>query len=433
MSLLFVVWTCVVGRASAEELAKVDFARDVQPLFNAHCIECHGAQQQRNGFRLDRRRDVLLGGTGTMIARGNAASSRLYLKLMGDQYGPQMPPAAELAQEEIDIIKAWIDQGASWPDELAGEAPPPVADPKATRMMQFLRDGNREQFRKLLREDAAVAKRAGPGGSTPLMYAVLYADADAVRLLLQAGADPNMRNESGATALMWAVDDMEKTRLLLGAGAEVNARSTDGRTPLLIATGYYGASPVVKLLLDQGADPSAKAASYRGMITPLRQASRLGDVEVLQILLARGGDIKSAGPFPLVEALNSDSAACAELLMKSAPPAALQQALLFVSPPFGSPGAFSDSRLVRQLIARGADVNAMDRAGRTLLMLTAYLDCMPVDTAKALLAHGADVNAKTADGRTALDFARQQGETPLVELLTQVKEFGRSTKDLGAI
>ena len=417
--LLLIIWSCVVGRASADELAKVDFARDVQPLFIAHCTECHGPQEQKNGFRLDRRRDALRGGTGTMIARGSAVTSRLYLKLIGDQYGPQMPPAAELAQEEIDIIKTWIDQGAPWPDELAGETPPTITDPKAARMMDLLRDGNREAFRKQLRGDPAIATLTGPGGSTPLMYAVLYADADAVRLLLESGADPNVRNEGGVTALMWAVDDLEKTRVLLTSGAQVNARSSDGRTPLLIATGYYGAAPVVKLLLDDGADPSAKAASYRGPVTPLRQAAQLGDAEVLRMLLERGADMKTAGPFPLIAALNSRSEACVELLMKSAPAEALQQALLFVSPPFGSPRALGDSSLVRQLIDRGADVNAKDRAGRTLLMLSAHLDSMPVDTVKVLIADGAEVNATTPEGRTALDFARQRGQTPLVELLTK--------------
>ena len=113
--------------------------------------------------------------------------------------------------------------------------------------MDTLREGNRSAFRKLLAMEPAAAKFQGVGGATPLMYAVLYADAEDVRLVLDAGADVNARNEVGATALMWAVDDLDKTRLLLRKGADPNARSDDGRTPLLVATSWSRSYEVVKL------------------------------------------------------------------------------------------------------------------------------------------------------------------------------------------
>ncbi len=45
------VAACGFSAAKAEEPANVDFARDVQPLFKAHCTGCHGPKQQKNGFR----------------------------------------------------------------------------------------------------------------------------------------------------------------------------------------------------------------------------------------------------------------------------------------------------------------------------------------------------------------------------------------------
>ncbi|HLW79234.1 MAG TPA: c-type cytochrome domain-containing protein, partial [Terriglobia bacterium] len=47
----------------AQAPAKVDFRRDVQPIFKTYCVGCHGPTQQMNGFRLDRRSDAMRGGT----------------------------------------------------------------------------------------------------------------------------------------------------------------------------------------------------------------------------------------------------------------------------------------------------------------------------------------------------------------------------------
>jgi ankyrin repeat protein len=413
-----VVWTCALGTAFAQDPVKIDFIRDVQPLFKEHCVECHGPKQQKNGYRLDRRRDAMRGGTSNMIGPGNSAASGLYLKLTGTRRGAQMPPAGPLSAEQIDVIKAWIDQGAVWPDDASGETASPPPDPGAVRMMELLRNGDRDAFRKMLREEPGAARRKGPGGSTPLMYAVLYGDAESVRLLLESGADPNARNEAGATGLMWAVDDLEKTRLLLKGGADAKARSDDGRSPLLIAARRFGSRDVVKLLLDSGASPSEKTHGIRGTATPLSEAAAAGDEAVLRLLIERGADVKGAGAVALGAALNAHDPRCADLLLKSADPETVKMALLLVAPPL-APGGFGDARTTTTLLDRGADAKARDREGRTALMLAAGADTLPVESVKALIEHGADVNAKDPDDRTALDFARQQGRTPVVDLLVK--------------
>src|SRR5260221_10433332 len=112
------------GAALAQGPAKIDFRRDVQPLLKAHCIGCHGPAQQMSNFRLDRRRDALRGGAIAVIAPWNSAGSRLYHKLTGTMYGPQMPPPGALQKEHIEEFKAWIDQGADLPDHASAEAPP---------------------------------------------------------------------------------------------------------------------------------------------------------------------------------------------------------------------------------------------------------------------------------------------------------------------
>src|SRR5579871_750422 len=220
--------TCVLASCGMlnAQTAKVDFKRDVEPIFRSNCYGCHGPIQQMNHFRLDRRMEAMRGGTIAVIAPGSSQSSHLYLRLISqDRIGAPMPPTGPLPKEQVEIIKNWIDQGAEWPDEVAGETPAPARDPRAARLMEALRAGDRQNFYKLLREDPKAVQTKGPGGSTPLMYAVLYGDADEVKKLLESGADPNARNDANATALMWATDDLQKMRLLLAHGADVNARS----------------------------------------------------------------------------------------------------------------------------------------------------------------------------------------------------------------
>lgn len=392
---------------------KVDFRRDVQPLLRQHCIGCHGPSQQMNGFRLDRRRDAMRGGTLAMIAPGNSQGSRFYLKLIGSQYGPQMPPTGALRPEQIDILKAWIDQGAEWPDEASGEEPTPPADPKAIPIMKALRDGDKQAVRRLALQHPKAGNLRGPGGTTPLMQAVLYGDADSVRLLLDNGADPNLRNDAGATPLMWAANDLAKTKLLLDRGADVNARSEDSRTALLIAAGHSGCREVVKLLLDKGADVSARSPGLGGDMTPLAEAARFADDGLLRFLIERGADTKTAGPGPLSYALYTQCEKCIDVLTEGAPREFIGMGAVFSAPPF------LDATAMERWLARGADINTKDPGGNTLLMLCASSDSLPVEAVKALISRGADVNAKNAEGRSAIDFAKLRGATPVVDILVR--------------
>jgi ankyrin repeat protein len=398
---------------SHQDPGKVDFRRDVQPLLRQYCIGCHGPSQQMNAFRLDRRRDAMRGGTIAVIAPGNSQGSRLYLKLIGNQYGPQMPPTGALRPEQIAVLKAWIDQGAEWPDDASGEEPPLPPDPKAVPIMKALREGDKQTFGRLALQAPKAGNLRGPGGTTPLMQAALYGDAASLRLLLDKGADLNLRNDAGATALMWAANDLEKTRLLLDRGADVNARSEDSRTALLIAAGRFGSRDVVKLLLDHGADIQAKSPGLGGDMTPLTEAARLPDEALQRLLIERGADLKAAGPGPLGYAQYTGCEKCIDLLAAGAGPEILSMGAVFSAPPF------LDATAIARWLNRGADVHTKDQDGNTLLMLAAASDSLPLESVKALITRGADVNARNTAGRSAMDFARLRGPNPVVDLLAK--------------
>lgn len=155
--------------ALSQSVSRGDFQRDVLPVFREHCLSCHGPSQQMNGFRLDRRGAALGGGTFPVLIPGSSATSRLYLKLIGTQFGLQMPPTGPLPQEAVNTIRRWIDEGAEWPDEVAGDVPPTPADQDATRFMEALRRGDSAGARRELTRNPRVARQRGPAGTTPLM------------------------------------------------------------------------------------------------------------------------------------------------------------------------------------------------------------------------------------------------------------------------
>ncbi|MFN0088393.1 MAG: DUF1549 domain-containing protein [Blastocatellia bacterium] len=107
-----------VERGTAAEQDRVDFARDIQPIFAAHCVKCHGAEKQMGQLRLDDR-----AAASRVIAAGRSGDSRLLHRVLGLNNEARMPRGGEpLTAARIELLRRWIDEGAAWPASAAAEA-----------------------------------------------------------------------------------------------------------------------------------------------------------------------------------------------------------------------------------------------------------------------------------------------------------------------
>jgi hypothetical protein len=109
----------------------IDFAREVKPILDARCLECHSGEKRKGGLSLATYADALDGGrSGAAIRPGSAAASLLLHRISGE-IEPQMPKdEAPLADAEVALIRAWIDEGAR-PEPSAPPAPAPWEAPLA--------------------------------------------------------------------------------------------------------------------------------------------------------------------------------------------------------------------------------------------------------------------------------------------------------------
>jgi len=105
------------GVLSAQE--KVDFVKDIQPIFEKSCIKCHGPEKQKGKLRLDSKESTFNRASDSqVIVPGNAEKSDLYRRVALPQSDDdRMPNEGDpLPKAQVDLIKDWINQGAVWPE-----------------------------------------------------------------------------------------------------------------------------------------------------------------------------------------------------------------------------------------------------------------------------------------------------------------------------
>jgi mono/diheme cytochrome c family protein len=94
----------------------VSFVKEIKPIFEASCIQCHGRGKGKGGFHLDTRQTTLTGGdSGAVVLPGKSTESLLIALVGGVDPDSVMPKKGKrLTAEQVGLLRAWIDQGAPW-------------------------------------------------------------------------------------------------------------------------------------------------------------------------------------------------------------------------------------------------------------------------------------------------------------------------------
>lgn len=299
-----------------------------------------------------------------------------------------------------------------------------------------IRENNLVELKAFLREKGSAAI-ADDRGITPLMYAAEIGSLDAMRMLIERGADVNAQNAFGSTALMWSVADPAKVHLLVDHGANVNLVARSGRTALIVAAFTNPSAEVVRLLLAKGAKVAVMDQRH---VTPLNAATFGNDTETVRLLLEAGADINTPDTFigltPLMNAAGNRNVEAVQLLLaKGAQVNAISKTeglpkIQTGTVEFGGwtpllmAAAFGPPKAVKLLLDAGAQIDTQDYRGFTPLMLAVGTDRYDRRTVQMLLAHGADLRPTNHAGETALDWAYKFGDPEVISAV------GGNPKDL---
>jgi ankyrin repeat protein len=284
------------------------------------------------------------------------------------------------------------------------------------------------QLIRLLIEKSALVNGPPQASTTPLGWAVQQNHTEAVRLLLDNGAEPN-NGVSGYSFLKTAVkhQNMEMVIALLKAGADPNKRIFRPESPLMIAA-LNGYAPIIETLLKAGANPDFQLPDGQ---TALVMAVKGGHSECVDVLLKAGAELTGND--------SGDTGLLALAVIKGDPKimTMIENATILRSSSDNEGdslyrdryrdlfNALNDNRLddFKKMLQIGISADSTNDHGKSLLQtfcqgsLRLYKNLNIVDSAKILIENGASINRPSKDGTTPLMNAARTGQLEIVELL----------------
>jgi ankyrin repeat protein len=253
-----------------------------------------------------------------------------------------------------------------------------------------------------------VNARGFQRNETPVSVACRWGSTEVARVLLEHGANTEIRDDDDWCPLERAVEnaDIEIFRVLLQLGADPMSGDKTDMTTLHLSSAQ-GQPAAARLLLEYGADPDCRAMDDK---TPLHWAS---NEAVAQVLIEYGADLNAVDKHnctPLDIALSKQRVKVASLLRENG--ARANEEDDSKNSPLHVAAANGQSADVRALLENGADVNAKGKGSGTPLHFAS-----DSEVARILLHHGADPNARNSFDRTPLHLAMMKACTTVATVL----------------
>jgi ankyrin repeat protein len=284
------------------------------------------------------------------------------------------------------------------------------------------------QIIELLLERGAFVEGPPQASTTPLGWAVQQNHTEAVRVLLDNGAEPN-NGVSGYSFLKTAVEhqNLEMVMALLKAGADPNKRIYRPESALMIAA-LNGHTPILETLLKAGANPDFHLPNGQ---TALVMAVKAGNSDCVDALLnagseLTGNDFENNGLLALA-AIKGDPEIMSRIenAVKSRSRSDNGGDLPFRDRYMDLFNALIDNRLddFKKMLQIGISPDSTNDRGKSLLQvfcqgsLRHYQNLNIADSAKLLIENGADINRPSKNGTTPLMNAAKTGQMELVKLL----------------
>ena len=243
--------------------------------------------------------------------------------------------------------------------------------------------------------------------------AVVEGDLDAIRRYIATGADLNRAvTENGSTAVMTAAtfDHTDISLLLIESGADLEVKNKDGSTALHVAS-FFGRVEIVRALLDKGVNINARtndgSTALSGVILPFEEVMPL--YKFVEGLLAPSG-------FEIdYDLLKQNRPKIAKILVESGGDASSKSIKAEL---IGNAVIQGNKEEIKKYLAEGMNLDeAINEDGSTALQMAAVFDRSEI--ALLLIENGADIEVKKNDGATALHVASFFGRVELVQTLLE--------------